>query len=111
MKGLHADIFRWSLGDCSAGGLSGRCKGVTVIGIPGGEIFEPSADAPAVRLVKRTVFGREYVHAEPIDPPKGCRMSGGTFVYTSDARFSAATGTMYPVGLHDRDEMFSGGGA
>jgi hypothetical protein len=73
-----------------------------------GGVFEPDEDAPGVRLVRRHLFGRDYVHAEPIEPPPPDRhgyMASGNFIHTSDARFHEATGNGgYPVALHDHSE-------
>lgn len=104
--GLRCDIFRWSLGECSAGGISSRVKTVTLMDAANGP-FEPSADAPAVKLVKRNIGGEIYVHAEPVEPcPAGaCRMAGGTFIHTCDSRYREAVGHSYPISLHDREEL------
>jgi hypothetical protein len=50
-KGVRAYIYRWSLGDCSNGGISGRVDQVTVIDDEVGGSMEPTEYAPAVRLV------------------------------------------------------------
>jgi hypothetical protein len=59
-----------------------------------------------VRLVERWIGGRAVVHAEPIERPEGMLgpMAGGTFIDTSDSRFSAAVGFYGAVSLHDRWE-------
>ncbi len=106
-KGLLCEIFRPSYGDCSAGGISSRFKSVTLMDADGP--FEPTDDAPAVRLVRRKIYPGEpeYVHAEPVEPCPGgaCRMAGGTFIYSCDSRFHEAVGHSYPVSLHDRHEF------
>ena len=104
--GIRCQIFRWSLGDCSRGGLSAHVNTVTLLDPAIEGPVEPSADAPAVRLVRRTLRGREYVHAEPVEPcpPSACRMFGGTYI-AGDSRFTAAVNNGgYPVSLHDRHE-------
>ena len=55
---------KWSLGNCSSGGISSRCKSVTLMveGKSCGPVA-PDNDAPAVKLVRRTFGGREYVRA------------------------------------------------
>lgn len=109
MQGLTASIFEdKQIGNCSNGGISSRCKQVTVVGLgKRAEIFEPTDDAPAVKLVKRTIGGRTVVHAEPVNaPPAGHIgwMAGGAFISTSDSRFSEAAGFYGAVSLHDRCE-------
>lgn len=100
MKGLNAGILESKeIGNCSAGGLSSRCKSVTIIGEGIDEIFEATADSPAVKIVKRG----DYIHAEPVNKPINGNigwMAGGTFIYSCDSRFPAH----YPIPLHDRQE-------
>ena len=106
-KGIRASIFRDSYRTPypALGGVSM----VTVIGIEGGEIFEADDEAPAVRLVKRTIIDREVVHAEPIAKPANTSspMMGGAFIHTSDSRFSRAAGSYGAVALHDLCEPCS----
>lgn len=108
-KGLRAEIFRWSLGDCSKGGLSSKHTTVTILSDDPnirGQVFEPTDDAPAVRIVRRRTWRDEYVrvHAEPLDMAGKMLMHGGTFVYSRDSRYYDYTGTRYPIALHDRHE-------
>lgn len=104
-SGIRCSIFRSSLGDCSALGISSRLNSVTLLMADGGPV-KPTADAPAVRLVRRKISGEIYVHAEPVAPcrPGALRMAGGTFIHTCDARFRETVGHIYPVSLHDREE-------
>jgi hypothetical protein len=102
---ISANILSYdSLGDCSNGGISGRVSTVTVLGP--GESDPGRSDAPAVRIVTRRIGGRDYVHAEPLTKPAGHvgPMAGGSFIFTSDSRFSDLTGVRYPISLHDRFE-------
>jgi hypothetical protein len=102
--GLICTVFRAaSFPDCTNGGISSRCDVVTLIGLgKKAEIFAATPERPAVRLVKRTIYGKEYLHAEVLDRPKGMvgPMAGGNFIYCSDSRFSSS----YPLSLHDRFE-------
>lgn len=105
--GIIANIYRSDrLGDCSNGGISERVSEVTVIDIDGPA--EPTPERPAVRLVRRKFAGREYIHAEPVEPVAEGHigyMAGGTFIHSSDSRFSKAVGGGgMPVSLHDRTE-------
>lgn len=101
-KGLMCDIYESkSIGNCSAGGISEQCKEVVLIwdGCP--EIFASREGMPAVKLVKRELWGKEYLHCEPIQRRSGVGpMMGGTFVYSCDSRFPSK----YPIPLHDRWE-------
>ena len=98
MKGLTASIYRDSDYKCPINVLDNK-KSVTVIDPELAKIFEPSEDAPAVKLVRRNIFGKSYIHAEPIEP--GFYAFGGSFVYTSDSRLREINA--YPIPLHDRD--------
>jgi len=103
--GMLASIYRSDLGDCSMKGVSSRATKVCVVNVDGP--FEPSADAPAVRLVKRR-YGN--VVAIPVGLEDGQVMFGGTYVETSDSRFDEAVRNLsgydfgFPVALHDRVE-------
>ncbi len=65
---------------------------------------EPTEDYPAVKLVRRELFGMKYIHAEPVNQPSGMNgpMFGGTFIYSCDSRFRDMC--PYPIPLHDRFE-------
>ena len=105
LKGLLCSIFEDKDGhNCSNNGISARCKQVIVVGPGIPEIFEASEDCPAVKLVRRNLFGKEYVHAEPVDQPEGLvgPMAGGAFIYSCDSRFRKLN--EYPISLHDRFE-------
>jgi hypothetical protein len=109
MKGITVGIFenKRIRKDSSNGGISSRCNQVTVVGIPRAELWEPTEDAPAVKLVKRTFGKKTVVHAEPIEPPPAGSvgwMSGGTFIACCDSRFGEAIGFYGAVSLHDRCE-------
>ena len=69
-----------------------------------GPLEEPEiAGIPVIKLVRRQVAGREYVHAEPEGDTRHS-MYGGCILDASDSRFHEATGVMYPIKLHDRYE-------
>lgn len=103
MKGLTAQIFRWNLGDCSNNGISSRVDAVTIIGEGREtEIFEPTAERPAVYIERRKLHGEIVLTARPIGVPHG--MFGGTFIYTSDSRMPKTSQFSHPIPLHDRVE-------
>jgi hypothetical protein len=108
---MLASIYRDADGsDCSNGGISGRVKQVVIVDVPGP--FEPTKDAPAVRLVVRKLGKHNYVHAEPVEGPGDGvgPMFGGAFIHTSDSRFGETVAKLsgyghgFPVALHDRWE-------
>ena len=103
--GMIASIYRGDRVDCSMKGVSSRATKVCVINVDGP--FEPDAETPAVRLVKRR-YGN--VVAIPVGLEDGQVMFGGTYVSTSDSRFNEAVEELsgydfgFPVALHDRVE-------
>src|SRR5437762_3571058 len=105
--GILCDIYRAS--GCKGGTLADK-KAVTLL-LEHRGVFDPDESAPAVRLVTRHLFGRDYTHAEPVAPvPEGRAgyMAGGTFIFSHDARFGhAAQNGGYPVSLHDNTETIS----
>lgn len=106
MKGLHISVYRDADGsDCTNGGISSTHQRLTLIGAGIDPVFEPSADAPAVTVVTRNVFGEIYKHLVPCDPETaqplpGWYMFGGNYGKTSDSRFPSK----YPLPIHDRQE-------
>lgn len=103
---IQAYIYKHDGEDFSNGGISSRFNTV-LVPVKGGHL-DVSLDNPPpnfVRIVRRNLFGREYVHLEPHDLKDRCCMAGGTFVDTSDSRFSdTIKNGGYPVSLHDRTE-------
>lgn len=99
MKGLPVNIYRTNY-DCTNGGVTSTYDRALLVGKDVAEVFEESGE-PVLKLVKRIICGREYIHAEPVDNPNGHhRMFGGNFIYTSDGRFP----NRYPIPVHDRVE-------
>jgi len=102
MKYLTADVYTDGC-DCSNGGISSKYKTLMIADIPGPS--EENADIPMVKIVKRTIYGNEYMHVEPVTPaPSGSTgyQFGGNFLYACDSRFSAVAA--YPIPIHDRVE-------
>lgn len=100
MKGLTVYTLRSDLGDCTNGGISAKHNKFTITGNNIPEVFEPTEDAPELRLVYRPNL--DYYHAEPaedLNPHCVGWMAGGNFIYTSDSRFFG-----YPIPIHDRQE-------
>lgn len=118
--GLRADIVKSRYGDCSNGGISGRASQVTIVNIDGP--FDPSDDAPAVMLIEGhganggtvRIVPCDHVHGdvwiEHGEPHSVGPMMGGTYIATSDSRFTRAvealTGARFygAVAFHDRYE-------
>lgn len=95
-KGFTAEIYRSTFKDSLS-----KFKGinhVTIIDEAVPKMYEPTEDAPGVKIVRRFLFGSEYIHAEPVDP--GSYAASGSFIYCSDSRFGDLS--PYPIPLHDR---------
>lgn len=111
--GLTAYIYRSSLGDCSNGGISGMVDRVTIVNVEGPA--EPSAEAPAVLLVRGNVRNTAKVIVEGAGGPTMVGpMMGGAYIASSDSRFCSAveklTGSRDGAApLHDRYEVYREG--
>ena len=102
-KGISADVLRGRY-ESTNGGVSSKYDSFLIIdpSIEGGYL-ESNSTIPELKLVRRNLAGREYVHAEPLEPVKKGNvgyMFGGNFIHTSDSRFP----NDYPIPIHDRQE-------
>lgn len=106
MKALPIKVYRNNNGDCSNGGITSRHDELLLICDDGFiPIDEENPPERLVQIVTRVLFGREYKHIEPYAPIKsGCvgYMSGGSFGYSCDSRFTRISD--YPLSIHDRQE-------
>jgi hypothetical protein len=106
VKGFTVSVYRNAeYGDCTNGGVTKTANQVLLVGEGVPQMYEPESfpEMPVLKLVKRNLFGREYLHAEPIEPVRnGCvgYMAGGNFIYSCDSRFPSD----YPIPVHDRQE-------
>ena len=99
MKGLPVWVYRDSFGDSTNGGVSSTHNQLVLVGEGIAQVTESSEEHPAVRLLRRTIMGKEYLCAVPVES-KGGTMFGGSFIHTSDSRFP----NQYPIPVHDRVE-------
>lgn len=93
MKGLMVNVYRSGQGDSTNGGVSSKSDALLLYGEGVAEVFEHRPGLPVVKLIKRTIFGKERIQAEN-------NMFGGNFIYSSDSRFPS----QYPIPVHDRVE-------
>lgn len=104
--GLHVDIYKCNLGDCTNGGISSKAHELCLVNVPGP--FEPNKKIPAALLVEGNL--KNSAKIVPLKETRKGRwfMFGGNFAYSSDARFNDAVeklqGTRGPVAIHDRTE-------
>ncbi len=97
-KGLLVWVYRGLGGDCTNGGISSAYDRLILVGDGVPEIFESDSKAPAVRLIKREVFGKKLIQCT--DAEKGFGMFGGNFIYSCDSRFPSDS----PIKIMDRYE-------
>lgn len=97
-KGLMAEVFRWSLGDCTNDGVSKHFNSLVIADTA--PVFEANALRPAVYLHEWK--GELIAIPERIDIGRGLGgwMFGGNFLYSSDSRFPSK----HPIKIYDRRE-------
>lgn len=107
--GMMISVYRSTLGDSTNGGVSSYSGRLCVTNCEGP--FEPSEDAPAVKLVMAEPFGgRKILRLIPECVEGKGTMFGGNYGSTSDSRFSQLCekllgGAFYgAVAIHDRVE-------
>jgi hypothetical protein len=98
--GLHLNIYRCPLGDCTNNGVSKSAKGVCVVNAEGP--FQPSEDYPAVTLKLGPTMGMRLV---PVKNENDWVMAGGNYAGTCDSRFSEAVESMCGY-RHNMIEIF-----
>lgn len=103
-RGLLVQIYKNPLfKGASLGGVSEfHDEALLLMDEPTAQVFEESEDMPTLKVVRREIFGKEYVHAEPVERGIGGYAAGGSFIEAGDSRFSRYV-NRYPIALHDRD--------
>ena len=110
MKGLPIEVYRNSNEyDCTNGGASAKSNRFILVDKAIDGPFEVEENDIYLVVVRRQLFGEEYLHLEPRINNKALTsaghigaMFGGNFAYTSDSRFSALS--KRPLPIHDRSE-------
>lgn len=103
--GLIVNVYRTEGYDCTNNGVSKFANRLTLTNVDGP--FEPTAAAPAAKLVK-TRFGNVVIVPDAVADK--WTMFGGNIAHTSDSRFDEAVRALtgYPhgfaVNIHDRVE-------
>lgn len=86
--GLLISVYKNSeFGDCTNGGVSSKTNKLCVVNVEGP--FEPSEDAPAVKLLSGPYDTARLVPVEILESEKHF-MFGGNYGSTSDSRFNRA---------------------
>ena len=103
MRYLTVDIYKRNGSVSPLNSISSRYDRVALPCHDGPLEESEIGDFPVIKIVRRTFFGREYVHAEPEGDTRHA-MYGGCILDSSDTRFRETTGVIYPIKLHDRYE-------
>jgi|SRR5215213_6260482 len=104
MRYITVDIYKRNKGSVSTlNSISSRYDRVALPCVDGPLEESEISGIPVIKLVRREIAGREYVHAEPEGDPR-LPMYGGCILDSSDSRFRETTGVIYPIKLHDRFE-------
>ena len=109
MKGLNVNVYLFPLGECTGDGVTAKGGSFTLVDESINAPFEVDEGDIYLVLVRRHLFGKDYIHAEPRINGQSVReqgetgpMMGGNFIYSSDSRFRAIN--EYPIPVHDRFE-------
>jgi len=108
LKGYRVYVFESSLSS-SSNALKGDSYVLVTDGIQG-DSSQVDSDEVYLKLVKRHIFGKDILHAEPVNINRGGnQMFGGKFVWSTDSRFRNDISEQ-PIQLHDRFESYAVGG-
>jgi hypothetical protein len=109
VKGYRVRIFSSDLGS-NSNLLDGKTSAILVTDGKTGDSSTVMSNEPHLRLIKRQLFGKTFLSAEPVNygHQGKHKMFGGTFVWSSDSRFRENISEA-PIQLHDRVEFATGG--
>lgn len=109
VKGYRVRIFSSDLGS-NSNLLDGKTSAILVTDGKTGDSSTVMSNEPHLRLIKRQLFGKTILSAEPVNygHQGKHKMFGGTFVWSSDSRFRENISEA-PIQLHDRVEFATGG--
>lgn len=97
------------LGDCTNGGVTCRFNRL-LVECEDGYVDIDEHDLPdnLMKVVKRTMRGKDIYHLEPVAAPHGAGwMAGGNYAGSCDDRFSRMVGGQYgAIPVHDRQESW-----
>ena len=94
------------ISDCTNGGVTSTNDYFVLV--PEGVEIPTESRWPVLKVIRRNIGGRDYLHAEPVTPPGPNRtpyMFGGNYVTTSDSRYREWV-CDYPIAVHDRSETW-----
>lgn len=110
LKGYSVNIYKNRDSDSNIVPTNGRV--ILVTDGMSGDSSKVMSNEPHLMLVKRFLFGKEYLHAVPVNY-KGSdsrTMFGGNFIWSTDSSFRNNVSEQ-PIQLHDRVEKYELGGS
>lgn len=111
LKGYRVSIYKNNFGTSSNELVSNsNDRAILVTDGVSGDSSTVMSDEPHLELVKRDLFGKTYLSAEPINygAENKSKMHGGSFIWSTDSRFRNDISEL-PIPLHDRVEYAKGG--
>ena len=107
IKCLSVNVYKFPLGDCANGGVSGKFSTLLIPCDDGNETVDLDNPPENFCIVdKRILWGEKHYRIIPYALKQSGRwvMMGGNFAYTSDSRFEECTESWNPLPIHDRVE-------
>ena len=104
VRALSIDVYRdSSIGyyDYSNHGVSSRFNEL-YLACEDGNLIVDEKDPQLVKIVKRHLFGKDYLHIEPYQSEGHWFMAGGNLAFSCDSRCRELS--EYPLQIHDREE-------
>lgn len=109
LKGYRVYIYKTENASNDMNLLKGNSYVLVTDGIKG-DSSEISPNEIYLKLIKRSIMGKEYMNVEPVNVgEKDWKMFSGKFVWSSDSRFRNDISER-PLPLHDRVEKYEKGG-
>lgn len=110
LKGYRVRIFRSDISTSSANILNSENSAILVTDGKSGDSSTVLASEPHLKLIKRDIFGKTVLSAEPVNygHESKSKMFGGSFIWSTDSRFRNDV-SENPIALHDRVEYKKGG--
>ena len=100
IKCLSVDVYKFPLGDCTNGGVSGKFS-TLLIPCEDGNVVVDSENLPENFCV---VEKRISIVPYALKKSGKWTMMGGNFAFTSDSRFKECTESWQPLPIYDRVE-------
>jgi hypothetical protein len=110
LKGYRVRIFRSDISSSSSNILNSENSAILVTDGMSGDSSTVLSSEPHLKLIKRDIFGKKVLSAEPINygHEGKSKMFGGSFIWSTDSRFRNDVSES-PIALHDRVEYKEGG--